>query len=284
MGVRHPLTDLLPGDYRSVFSGVGTELVQIRPYEPGDDVRLIDPSVTARRGEPHVRVHVAEKALSTWIALDVSPSMTFGTADRLKADVAEGVALILAHIAARGINSLGAATFGVRNPGTVLPKCGRDGIYGLIRLLGQQPDSDEVGATSPAEVFGRISRLARRRALVVVVSDFRGPRDYGGALLRLAARHETIAIEIRDPREQELPDVGYLCLVDPETGRQLRVNTSDRRLRERFTEASAAERAGLAAEFRSMGVDHLVLSTRDDWSRDLAIFLHGRTATQWGRS
>ena len=283
LGVRRPVTDQFPGDYRSIFAGVGTELVQIRPYEPGDDVRLIDPSATARRGEPHIRVHVAEKALTTWIALDVSPSMTFGTADRRKADVAEGIALALAHLSARGGNTIGAATFGDRNPQTLLSRGGRDGRYGLLKLLRQRPDPEELGATSPAEVMTRIARLARRRALVVVASDFRGPRNWRGAMLRLASRHEMIAIEVRDPREQELPDVGELFLIDPETGRQLRVDTSDRHLRERFATAAAAERAELAAEFRSLGVDHLVLSTKGDWLRVLASFLRKRVIMQGGR-
>jgi uncharacterized protein (DUF58 family) len=284
LGVRHPVTDLFPGDYRSIFSGVGTELIQVRPYEPGDDVRLIDPSATARRGEPHIRVHVAEKTLTTWIVLDVSPSMAFGTADRLKADVAEGVVLVLGHLSTRGGKSIGAATFGDRNPQTLLPHGGRVGTYGLLKLLRRRPDPEALGATSPAEVLTRIAHLTRRRTLVVVASDFRGPRDWRKPMLRLASRHEMIAIEVRDPREQELPDVGDLFLEDPETGRQLRVDTSDHGLRERFASAAAAERAQLATEFRSLGVDHLVLSTRGDWLRELASFLRKRVAVQRGRT
>ncbi len=283
LGLRRPVTDLLPGEYRSMFSGAGTELVQVRPYAPGDDVRLLDPGATARRGEPHVRVHVAERALTTWLALDVSPSMAFGTADRRKADVAEGVALVLGHVSTRGGNSFGVATFGDGNPQTLLPRGGRDGTCGLSKLLGRRSDPEEVGATSPAEVLTRIGRLARRRALVVLVSDFLGPRDWRGPMLRLTGRHEMVAIEIGDPRERELPDVGDLFLVDPETGRQLRVDTSDRRLRERFAAAAAAERAELAAKFRSLGVDHLVLSTEGDWLRALATFLRERVTRRGGR-
>ena len=283
LGLRRPVTDLLPGEYCSMFSGVGTELVQVRPYAPGDDVRLIDPSVSARRGEPHVRVHVAERALTTWLALDVSPSMAFGTADRRKADVAEGVAFVLGHLSAKGGNSIGAATFGDNNPETLLPRGGRNGTRGLSKLLGRRSDPEEVGATSPAEVLARISRLARRGTLVVLASDFLGPRNWRGPMLRLANRHETVAIEIADPRERELPDVGDLFLVDTETGRQLRVDTSDRRLRKRFAAAAARERAELAAEFRSLGVDHLVLSTEGDWMRPLAGFLRERVAMRGGR-
>ena len=97
-------------------------------------------------------MHVAEKALTIWMVLDVSPSMAFGTADRLKADVAEGIVFVLGHLSARGGNSIGAATFGDRNPQTLLPRGGRDGTYGLLKLLRQKPDPEALGATSPAEV------------------------------------------------------------------------------------------------------------------------------------
>ena len=108
---------------------------------------------------------------------------------------------------------------------------------------------------------------------MVVVSDFRGPLDWRGPLLELAGRHDVVAVEIRDPREQELPDVGLLWLVDPETGRQLRVDTRSRRLRERFAVAASAERGGVARTFSSVGVRHVVLSTSGDWLRTLVVFL-----------
>src|SRR5215207_10155293 len=110
--VRRRVEGVLEGDYRSVRHGHGTELAQVRPYQPGDDVRAIDWNVTARTGEPHVRVHVAERSLVAWLVLDVSPSMAFGTADRRKADVAEGVALALGYLATRRGNRLGVVTFG----------------------------------------------------------------------------------------------------------------------------------------------------------------------------
>src|SRR5262249_41651144 len=117
------------------------------------------------------------------------------------------------------------------------------------------------------------ARVARRGALAVVVPVFRGPPDWGPPLLRLAGRHAVLAVEVRDPREQELADVGELRLVDPETGRQLRVDTSDRKLRERFAEAAAEERTGLVRMLAAAGVRHVALSTEGDWLRQLAAFL-----------
>jgi uncharacterized protein (DUF58 family) len=272
--VRRRIEGLLAGEHRAVTLGQGTELAQVRPYQPGqDDVRQIEWNVTARTGEPHVRVQIAERAVSTWLLLDTSPSMTFGTADRRKWDVAEGVALALGHLATRRGNRLGVVTFGDRRPETLPPRQGRAGLLGMLLELRREPETEPVGATSVGDALARVGRIGRQRSLLFVVSDFRGPRDWRGPLLQLGGRHEIAAVEIRDPREQALPDVGDLWLVDPETGRQLRVDTSRRKLRERFAAAAAAERNELAGELRSLGVRHVVLSTAGDWLRAFAGFL-----------
>lgn len=264
---------LLAGDYRARVHGDGSELAQIRPYVPGDDVRRIDWNVTARTGEPHVREHLAERVLVTWLVLDTSPSMQFGTADRRKADVAEGVAVAVGHVATRRGNRLGVVTFGDDRPRSLPPRQGRLGLIGLLTALRAEPAEDRVGATSLGEAVKRAGALARQRSLVVVVSDFRGPRDWRRPLLELAGRHDVLAVEIRDQREQELPNMGELWLVDPETGGLMRVNTSSKRLRERFASAAAEERDGLRRELASLGVRHHVLTTSGDWLRSLAAFL-----------
>ncbi|HEU0248395.1 MAG TPA: DUF58 domain-containing protein [Gaiellaceae bacterium] len=264
---------LLAGDFRSNLLGAGSELAMVRAYVPGDDVRRIDWNVTARTGEPHVRVDLAERVLVTWLALDTSPSMQFGTADRRKADVAEGVAVALGHLATRRGNRLGVVTFGGERGHALPPRQGRAGLVGLLAALRSEPGDGGEGTQSLGRALARTSALARQKSLVVVVSDFRGPLDWRGPLLELAGRHDVVAVEIRDPREQELPDVGLLWLVDPETGRQLRVDTRSRRLRERFAVAASAERGGIARTFSSVGVRHVVLSTAGDWLRPLVVFL-----------
>ena len=271
---------LVPGEYRAHDLGGGTELAQIRPYEPGDDVRRIDWNVTARTTIPHVRVHVPERALTTWLLLDVSPSMTFGTADRRKADVAEGVGLAIGHVATHRGNRLGTLTFGGRQDRRMPATGGRQGLLAL--LLATRNDGDDPisrtgdrearprGAVSPAAALRLVAAAAPRGGLVALVSDFRGPRDWARPLAAVAARHQVLAIEIRDPREDALPDVGELTLIDAETGREVRVDTSSRKLRERFSEAASAERGSLAGEFRRLGVGHVVLSTSGSWLRSLA--------------
>jgi uncharacterized protein (DUF58 family) len=155
----------MAGDYRSNVVGAGTELAQVRPYVPGDDVRQIDWNVTARTGVTHVRVHLAERVLVTWLVLDTSPSMGFGTADRRKADVAEGVAVAVGHVATRRGNRLGIVTFGDAQPRTTPPRQGRAGLLGLLGALREEDvdaAGEPVGSTSLGEAFTRAGAIARQ--------------------------------------------------------------------------------------------------------------------------
>jgi len=264
---------LMPGEHLTPQVGAGVELAMIRPYRPGDDVRHMDWNVTARMSEPHVRVHLGDRALTSWLVLDVSASMGFGTADRRKADVAEGVALAISHVATRRGNRLGVAAAGAGAPQLKRPRQGRAGLLGMLAQLRAEPESDGAGATDLGGALTATAALARAHGFVVVVSDFRGPRSWEEPLRALTARHGVLAVEVRDPREQELPPMGDLWLVDPETGRQLQVNTSGRSVRKRFAEAAAAERAEVAATLRRANADHVILSTSGDWLRDLATHL-----------
>jgi uncharacterized protein (DUF58 family) len=261
---------LLPGEYRAHDLGGGTELAQVRPYEPGDDVRQMDWNVTARTTIPHVRVQIPERALTAWLLLDVSPSMTFGTADRRKADVAEGVAVAIGHLATQRGNRLGIVTFGGSRDRRLPPAGGRAGLLGLLLASRVETVEEGIGATSPAAALRIANAAAPRGGLVVIVSDFRGPSNWRGELAAVSARHHVVAVEIGDPRETDLPDVGELTLIDAETGREVRVDTSSKRLRERFASAAAEDRTRLAADFRRLGVDHIVLSTSGGWLRSLA--------------
>jgi uncharacterized protein (DUF58 family) len=269
LAVGRRVDGLLAGDYRSAFAGIGSELWQVRPYQPGDDVRRIEWNVTARTHEPHVRVELAERVLVTWLVLDASASMAFGTAERRKADVAEGVAVAVGYAATRRGNRLGLVSFG-DEPVVEPPRQGRIALLETLRVLRDMPAGGTGSLRSALELTDRV---ARQRALVVVVSDFRGPIDWQPALLRLAGRHTVLAVEVRDPREQQLADVGVLRLVDPESGRQLRVDTHDAGLRERFADAAAQERTALVGLLAGAGVRHVALSTEGDWLRHLTAFL-----------
>jgi len=256
----------LPGDQRAAGVGAGTELAQLRPYRVGDDVRQIDPAATARTGEPHVRVHVPERALTTWIVLDVSSSMAFGTAKRLKADVAEGVALVLGRLALRSAGSVGLVAFGAGPLRTLPPRGARPGLVALRRTLDEGVAAD--GHHDPEDftrALGFVERAARQPGLVAVISDWRDHEGWSRPLGALRARHSVMAVDISDPRERELPDAGRLTVVDPETGDLLRVDTSRKKVRDRFAEVERERRDAVARELRRLHVDHLALSTDDDW-------------------
>ncbi len=264
-----------PGEHLAVGAGAGVELQLLRPYVTGDDVRAMDPAATARTGVPHVRVHVPERALTTWVVLDVSASMAFGTADRLKADVAEGVATVAARLATRRGNRVGLLTCGARTERVLPPRGGRGALTHLRRVLaeGVATDGDEGAEPAPGLGHGlrRADRFARGHGLVVVVSDFlEAPEAWRAPLAALRHRHDVIAVEVRDRRDEELPDVGTVWLTDPETGRRLQVGTGRRAVRDGFAAASAVRQAAVADALRRLGVRHAVCATQGDWLSGLA--------------
>jgi uncharacterized protein (DUF58 family) len=266
IAVTQRVAGALPGDRRAAGVGAGTELAQIRPYAFGDDVRRIDAAATARTGEPHVRLEVPERTLTTWLVLDVSASMAFGTADRLKSDVAEGVALSLGRLSLRHAGRIGIVTFGDGDTRVQPPRGSKAGLVGLRRTLRAGVAVDGVhDPHALADALGRVGRVARLPGLVIVVSDFREQRDWARPLGVLRARHAVLAVEVHDPREATIPPVGRIAVVDPETGRRVEVDTSRPRVRQRFAALEAERRETLASELRRLRVDHASLSTDEDW-------------------
>jgi uncharacterized protein (DUF58 family) len=261
---------VLPGDRLAAGVGRGTELAQLRPYEVGDDVRQIDPAATARMGEPYVRLHVPERTLTTWLVVDRSPSMAFGTTTRLKSDVADGAAIVVSRLAVRRAGRVALCTFGAGEPRLLPPRASKPGTVAVRRALagGVAPDG-EGDKRSLAHALVKLGRVATTPGLVVVISDFRDQEDWIRPFGALAAHHSVMAIEVRDPRETRLPNVGHLALVDPETGELVQIDTSRRRVRERFAAIEAEGRARVASELRRLAVEHVVLSTEADWLKDL---------------
>ena len=260
---------VLAGEHRSSGVGAGTELAQLRPYQPGDDVRQLDPSATARTGVPHVRKQVPDRLLTTWLAVDVSSSMAFGTADRLKSDVAEGVVDVVGNLAVRRGGKVGLLTYGAPVSRLLPPRGGRGARIGLRQALGEGVAPDGTAGEPLERTVLRLGRLARLTSLMVLISDFAGPPTWARQVAALAARHTVLAVEVRDPRETALPAVGRLVMVDPESGARIDVDTRSRRLREDYASAAAEEREAVALAFRRAGVEHVVLSTEGSWAREL---------------
>jgi uncharacterized protein (DUF58 family) len=259
-----------PGDHRAHGLGSGFELDRVREYVPGDDVRRIDWNVTARTQVPHVREHVPERRLTTWLLLDRSPSMHFGTADRRKADVAEGVAVVVGRLSTRRGNRLGVVAFGAGPETVTPPSTGRRALLGLFSALRDEPPYEGFGKTTPGRALQLVARSHAGGDMLVLVSDFRGATDWRTPLAEVAERQSVLAVEIVDPREEELVDVGEVTFFDPESGRHLRVDTGNARLRAAFASEAAAERARLAAELRRLAIRHVRLSTSGAWLLPLA--------------
>jgi len=268
---------LVPGERRAPGLGRGTELAQLRPYQHGDDPRWLDAAASARTGIPHVRLHVPERAQTTWMLLDVSASMAFGSAKRLKADVAEGVALVVGRLAVRRGGRLALLTCGGARDRFLAPRGGRSALVAVRRAMqaglaadGEAPERDLAAA------LRRTGRLARQPGLIVVVSDFReGAQAWRRPLGALARRHTVTAVEVRDPRESALPAAGHLALVDPETGQRVEVDTSSAKLRDAFAAAEAARALEVRAALRAVRARHVVATTDGDWLRELGRGLGG---------
>ncbi|MER7244174.1 DUF58 domain-containing protein [Kribbella sp. NPDC000426] len=278
LSVKRKLEGFLHGEITGLRSGLGSEPNEARPYQPGqDDVRRMDWNVTARSLEPHVRAPLAERELETWALLDASASMDFGTALSEKRDVAVAIVGALGLLADRPGNRLGVRV-ALGNDLRRLPAAaGRLQLRHTIRALLTLP-RPEPGAVPRTDLGQAVSRLDRehpRPGLRVIVSDFH-ETNWTDPLRRLTARHEVIAVEVLDPRELELPEVGLLTLVDPETGRRREIQTANHTLRRRYAEAMTAHRDHTAQAIRSAGAAHLVLRTDADWVRDVASFATAR--------
>ncbi len=277
--VTRKLDGLLQGDYLGLLPGPGTEPGESREYVPGDDVRRMDWPVTARTTVPHIRQTVADRELETWLAVDLSASLDFGTADCLKRDLALAAAAAIAHLTVRGGNRIGAVV-GTGDRIARLPaRPGRREADGLMRQLAAtaiRPGRADLGA-----LVDRLNKPPRRRGVAVVISDFLAGPGWERPLRKLAVRHDVLAIEIVDPSELELPDAGVMSVVDPETGVAHEVHTGDDALRARYAEAAARQRADIATAIRRAGAAQLRLRTDSDWLLDIVRFVaaqrHART-------
>ncbi|WP_412544323.1 DUF58 domain-containing protein [Longispora sp. K20-0274] len=277
--ITRKLDGLLQGDYLGLLPGPGSEPGESREYRPGDDVRRMDWPVTARTTVPHVRQTVADRELETWLAVDLSASLDYGTADCLKRDLVVAASAAVAHLTVRGGNRIGAVV-GTGDTMARLPaRPGRKEADGLLRQLARtqvRPGRADLGT-----LIDKLNSPPRRRGMAVVISDFMTPTGWERPLRKLAVRHDVLCVEVVDPTELELPDAGVLTLVDPETGASHEVQTGDARLRARYAAAAAEQRATIAREIRRAGAAQLRLRTDSDWLLDIVRFVaaqrHART-------
>jgi uncharacterized protein (DUF58 family) len=279
--VTRRLDGMLHGSYLGLLPGIGSEPAGSREYRPGEDeVRRMDWAVTARTAVAHVRQVDADRELATWVLVDATASMDFGTAEFEKRELAVASVAAVGFLTTGAGNRLGAHLLGPDGVRRFPARGGRTHLLGMLRTLLAVPRSAPTTEHVPlAEAIDGMHRAVNRRGLAVVVSDFLDGLDEDGLgpgapawelpLRRLAARHQVLAVQIRDPREQELPDVGLLTLVDPETGRRREVPTASRKLRERYAEAARRQQASIENGLKRAGAAHLGLRTDRDWVADI---------------
>lgn len=276
--VMRRIDGLLAGDHGGLFPGHGTEMGEARPYVAGDDPRRMDWAVTARHDEPHVRETISDHELDVWLVLDTSASLAFGTGLSTKYEIAWSAIGAMGILASRGGNRVGAVSTHNReatgSPLMFPTRGGADHVSGILSALRPEPVDGQLGDLG--EAVGSVRRLARRRGMLVVASDFLGDQGWQRPLRALGRTHEVIAIEVVDPREMTLPDVGLIAVVDPETGSRRLVDTSRPAVRDEYRSLALERRAEVAAGLKTAVADHLVLATDRDWVVDFVKFVSSR--------
>ncbi len=288
--ITHRLDGLLHGDHLGLVPGHGSELGETRAYTAGDDVRRIDWNVTARMQKPYLRATIADRELETWLVLDRSGSFDFGTAERTKADLALAACGAVGFLTAHTGNRIGAMLVSEDAERIIPARGGRAHLMQILHLVATGAGT-ATGSIDLAHSLTRLGPMLHRRGLVVVISDFLEPAPDGTTptpatraraatwerpLRMLGMRHDVLAVEIVDPRELDLPDVGPVALFDPESRRSVRVDTSSPTVRRRFRAAAERQRNEIAATLRRSGVEHLQLRTDRDWVRDLVRYVAQR--------
>lgn len=273
--VKRKLDGVLHGDHLGLIPGPGSEPGESRPYQPGDDVRRMDWAVTARTTHPHVRQMIADRELETWLVVDMSASLDFGTAGCEKRDLAVAAAAAITYLNGGGGNRFGAV---IANGATItrMPaRSGRQHQHALLRAIATTPKAPVGVRGDLAVAIDALRRPQRRRGMAVVISDFLGPITWSRALRAIAGRHEVLGVEVLDPRDVELPNIGEVVLQDAESG-ATREFTIDAQLRDDFAKAAAVHRANVAHTLRSCGAPLLSLRTDRDWIADTVRFVESR--------
>ncbi len=258
---------VLHGNHQGITPGHGSEPGESRLYAPGDDVRRIDWNVTARTGDTHVRDQIADRDLEAWLVVDTSAAMRFGTTTSTKASVALGATATIGFLTARNQNRLGAVLVAGPDLRVVPPRSGKMQVRAVLAAVADPPDSEGRGRAALDVALDRVGAISRRRGFVAVVSDFTGDA-WVDPLARLGMRHDLLAVVVSDPREHDVPPVGWLEVVDPSTGRRRDVRVT-RDVQRRFAEAAARRAEARVAGLRRAGAEMVDLSTDADWLAEI---------------
>ncbi len=258
------LDGTLQGDYHTLFYGHGLDFADLREYQEGDDIRHIDWNVTARMDHLHVRQYVEDREITAWFLVDLSPSMSFGPADRPKQSVLIDIVITFARLLTRNGNRVGAILYNNQIVSTIPPRGSRNQVLRLTREMLRETEAPKKTETDLSVLFTAALNTFKKRSLVFIISDFISKPDWDRSLHMLNQRHELIGIRLWDPREVELPDAGLIVVEDSETGEQLYVDTSNPRFRQRFFNAAEKREETLKQDLKRSGVDLFSISTEED--------------------
>ena len=270
------LDGLLQGDYRTLLRGFGLDFAGLREYQHEDDVRYIDWSVTARMDSPYVRQFSEDRDMNAWFLVDLSPSSDFGSSRVNKRDLSTQFVAALARLLSQHGNRTGAMIYGSTVDTIIPPRCDRRHVLHLLHRLRHRPVLGAVGPTRLDVLLGRAAETIKRRSAVFLVSDFISEPGWEKPLTQLAQRHDVVAVQVFDPLEQTLPDLGLITMEDPETGEQLFVDTSDKAFRARFATLATERDQALRRSFARLGVDRLMLATDQSLLDNLVRFSRAR--------
>ena len=267
------VNDLLAGQYRSVFRGRGMEFDEVREYQPGDEIRTIDWNVTARAGAPYIKRFSEERELTVMFLLDVSASGAFGTGQQSKIDVMVEMAALLMFSALKNNDKVGLLLFADGVHSYFPPRKGKANVLRLIReMVAVEPVERETKLDAALQFFNRVQK---RRSVAFLISDFQTEASQQ-ALAVSNGRHDLVGITVSDPREHELPDVGFVSFRDAETGEIVEVDTRHPRVRELFRRQTARRSEQTSTGLRRVGVDELAVSTTQPYTTSLRRFFESR--------
>ena len=270
---RQVVNAALAGQYHAAFKGRGMEFEEVRPYQIGDDVRSIDWNVSARLGDPHVKLFREERELTVMLAVDCSASLDFGTSHQFKRDVLAEIAATVAFSAAMNNDKIGLLAFTDRVERFVPPRKGNRHVMRIVRdILGLRPEGRGSDIGSAIE---ELDRALRQRSVVFVLSDFLAS-DWSRSMQAARRRHDVVPVVVCDPREHELPPIGLVELTDAESGRRRLVDTGRRSVRRRFAERANRLREDRRASFRRMKLDPIEVDTSMDVIEPLTTYFQRR--------
>jgi uncharacterized protein (DUF58 family) len=272
---RRLVNDSFAGEYHSIFRGRGMEFDEVRPYLPGDEVRTIDWNVTARTGQPYVKRYVEERELTVMLLVDASGSGDFGTEGKFKRELAVEIASVLSFSATTNKDKVGLMIFTDKVELYIPPRKGRRHVLRLIReLLAFEPESD---GTDIQLALDSMNQILKRRSIIFLVSDFLDePERYKKALHMANRKHDVIAVDLHDPLETDIADVGLIALEDAESGELVWVDTSDPIWRKKFASQTDQFRESRKRVLASAGVDHININTDQDYVKALTLFFQKR--------